>query len=1620
MPTTFLGPPEAVVNGKKIVFQSLESKTTYLQGNLPVPSNWAGFYYELEILKIARRFYFGFKVGDKDHMVKIEPTAKHCIYGCGFKHSTNSLFFTKNGLKIREVNLGTNNHISPIIFLDSANDIACRYNFGHKSFAYDLNNDFESIGQNTNLRPISNYANSKNPSNLTELSLLGYKENESREVLTLCKNNLNAAMSYIHHNHTQGDHAEADERRMMLAKQLEIMGFPLAQAKQALAMNNYEINASINWLIEGNGQAYNSGTGELSKSEDSLHGVIFDKKTIDEAQMTALFVYPNAPINDSRNINADLNQLKIGDIVNNASVVTNIVSKHPDTSTVTLDAYDARSGTIFTTHLKSNQVTKPVLEFRHLPLSSIEQQAIENIEGQSIEYSRAILGELYRMTNVVVDVTAEKLYRSFNATLLKLLHTQQPIFYESTIKFNDKQVEFIKEISKTKLKNGSFICDNMASEALPYLKDFIKFQPHIRKIVYTKKILNKTQFIKFAGATSLFISMPKVSLPTQHDIVRFSVDGKTPIHEINSESKQSCIIIPSNQVVIQFCTPNLQETVGFDMTITPTCYMFNEQFALDEHPNLSSVLTILDNTTDAYWDQRRVLDMFKLGFDYLMLPMAPYKGTMCNILERIIKLLMTMPKEKLPALDRVEDFRFQLETIYNYYNEKYIETSSLPLPSFHSLIEFMASIRPYFSSDLCVNKYRTKKNHFYSTRTGNVDSLICTSCIQASEFGAQFSIMYAKHAVAHCNIGTATKLMWNSNYDVKFPFNSLVPIHKLKLNPSEWFEHISWLDQLAIVKLLSHRILYDKLLPKWALYELAIESRNKVQYHSSPHPYKLVNDMGHIKLPGASSLYVSFDKHSKTHVCDRLRFSSSYPQGNDLGEFSGDDLKDTSFIVHGNELHYSFVCQGGNHKLECHSCKQEIHGCRYCCTVCDKVNFCERCVQNRNAHFDDHIFLKLRRPVHCTPAPVPMLYPRDWKSRKEYHRNVHHNVECSNCKIKPIVGVRYWCENCPNYNLCERCGSEEYKYHNRLHVFLRIVRPLPDIKYLPSNALPYGLLYEQELDTFWGYHFSVNSTNNAMSYNDSTIEKDIQHIVSNTRPFTKAQNIALVKYVESFSTGWQSMQPYDIIEKDILDKAPSLPRKDGLLPIRLRFLLLKLFNRKVSRILSMLDLSSEYEYGTYDPNHSFHAEPLSLMLVKLKHLLFNSVKLDAWQSVIEKSYTTCERINLQLNRHLAAEPLKFNEGEKLNSRNSIFNQAFTQLHSMHPRILCRKGGAWKVTFLGESADDYGGLFRETLSQLSHEIQNETLELMVHVPNFKNEFGNNREKFIPNPQSVAQFKSWFKFVGVLLGVGLITKNELPLDFSSIFWKGLSKEKVDRSDFQAFDTQVYNSIQSIRHIDKEGIDEDSFDDMMLADNFTTQSTAGYMIPLCEDGENRKVTFANREEYCNLVEEFRIKECDSMIQSIREGLHSLVHPRYFSLFSWSEIEHLCTGSPDIDLDVLKKHTVYEGYNAKSREIKYFWKVLEEFTKEQRSMYLRFVWGRSRLPIDESAYTHPMKIQKLSRKNPDQVLPLSHTCFFSIELPPYSSKSVLKRKLLYAITNCKAIDTDFTNEANNALRMA
>jgi E3 ubiquitin-protein ligase HERC2 len=120
---------------------------------------------------------------------------------------------------------------------------------------------------------------------------------------------------------------------------------------------------------------------------------------------------------------------------------------------------------------------------------------------------------------------------------------------------------------------------------------------------------------------------------------------------------------------------------------------------------------------------------------------------------------------------------------------------------------------------------------------------------------------------------------------------------------------------------------------------------------------------------------------------------------------------------------------------------------------------------------------------------------------------------------------------------------------------------------------------------------------------------------------------------------------------------------------------------------------------------------------------------------------------------------------------------------------------------------------------------------------------------------------------------------------------------------------------------------------------------------------------------------------------------------------------GKVEVDVGLLKSVTEYSACSANDRHIRFFWQVMEEFTNEERSALLRFTWGRSRLPLTAADFSQRFKIQAMDKSPADIHLPESHTCFFVLELPRYSTLELMREKLRYVIFNCSSIDGDDTS---------
>jgi hypothetical protein len=286
-------------------------------------------------------------------------------------------------------------------------------------------------------------------------------------------------------------------------------------------------------------------------------------------------------------------------------------------------------------------------------------------------------------------------------------------------------------------------------------------------------------------------------------------------------------------------------------------------------------------------------------------------------------------------------------------------------------------------------------------------------------------------------------------------------------------------------------------------------------------------------------------------------------------------------------------------------------------------------------------------------------------------------------------------------------------------------------------------------------------------------------------------------------------------------------------------------------------------------------------------------------------------------------------------------------------------------------------------------------LLLLCPNGQHAVHVNMEKFVPNPQHTGPLAiQMFEFIGRLMGASLRAKLLLPFEFPSIIWKKLIGEQPGIEDLMAYDFMTYSLLDALRNCESHGIvDQESFaaeyEDKL---HFVYNGSDGVERELVPGQRHRPVTFDSRLEYCDSVLAARLSEFDKQIAAIERGLTEVISCRVLSLFSWEQVEILVSGDPNIDMDIWKSKTDATGIPAKTLAL--FWEVMESLSQQERSGFVRFAWGRSRLPAVKD-FTTKMRLTNAGRIK----LPVSHTCFFSIELPEYLTLDEMRHGILTVI---------------------
>ncbi|KAF5951530.1 hypothetical protein HYC85_009474 [Camellia sinensis] len=292
--------------------------------------------------------------------------------------------------------------------------------------------------------------------------------------------------------------------------------------------------------------------------------------------------------------------------------------------------------------------------------------------------------------------------------------------------------------------------------------------------------------------------------------------------------------------------------------------------------------------------------------------------------------------------------------------------------------------------------------------------------------------------------------------------------------------------------------------------------------------------------------------------------------------------------------------------------------------------------------------------------------------------------------------------------------------------------------------------------------------------------------------------------------------------------------------------------------------------------------------------------------------------------------------------------------------------------------------------------------------------------------------YFRLVGRVIAKALQDGRLLDLPMSTAFYKLVLGQELDLYDILSFDAELGKTVQELQalvfrkqylesmggHSFCEEIDDLRFRGASIEDlclDFTLPGYPDYVLKLGEEN----VDINKLEEYLSLVVDATVKTgIMRQIEAFKAGFNqvSLRHLNSTNI-SPHELDYLLCGRRELwEADTLVDHIKFDhGYTAKSPAIVNLLEIMGEFTPEQQRAFCQFVTGAPRLPPGGLAVLNPKLtiVRKHSStagntisngtglsEAADDDLPSVMTCANYLKLPPYSTKDIMFKKLLYAIS--------------------
>ncbi|SGZ20511.1 BQ5605_C021g09283 [Microbotryum silenes-dioicae] len=251
--------------------------------------------------------------------------------------------------------------------------------------------------------------------------------------------------------------------------------------------------------------------------------------------------------------------------------------------------------------------------------------------------------------------------------------------------------------------------------------------------------------------------------------------------------------------------------------------------------------------------------------------------------------------------------------------------------------------------------------------------------------------------------------------------------------------------------------------------------------------------------------------------------------------------------------------------------------------------------------------------------------------------------------------------------------------------------------------------------------------------------------------------------------------------------------------------------------------------------------------------------------------------------------------------------------------------------------------------------------------------------------------------------LVLDQELPLAIASVksIDRGLAKSLSILQDFvdvrrAILDDDTKSEVEQQSAIEAITVHGSSIADLAL--DFTLP---GYDIALKPEGDSISVTADNVEEYISLVLDWTLRRgVASQVSEFQTGFSAVFPVRDMQSFTPSELVMMTSAlQEDWSIEGLTSATKADhGFTMDSRPVRDLLSIMSELSLEDRREFLSFITGSPRLPIGGFAALSPT-LTIVRKDGGDPSLPSVMTCVNYFKLPDYTSRQIVKERIMTAI---------------------